>query len=195
MMTYQGWRIVRGPGRRHAGAGVALAAIVLAVAGCSQALPLGPTPAAQHHLATAIVLQTVRSQPSVAGTCPAGYTTLPGPGTDNPSAPGGPGGCYHKTGTPVTITSAAVTYFQQPASNQQPANYGLFITLPAAGRSALLAITTKAFHSGDPLATIVAGKTWSIAGAGGPFTGGQFEIPAQSAKQALQLLRILIPST
>jgi preprotein translocase subunit SecD len=167
---------------------------VLTGAGCSQALPLGPAPAAQHHLATAIVLQTVRSQPSLAGTCPAGYTTLPGPGADNPNAPDGPTGCYRKTGTPVTITSAAVTYFRQPASNQQPANYGVSITVPAAGRAALPAITTKAHHSGDSLATIVGGKTWSIAGIGGPFTSGQFEIPADSAKQALQLMRMLIPS-
>jgi hypothetical protein len=48
---------------------MALAAAVLTVAGCSQALPLGPRPPAQHHLATAIVLQAVSGQAaSPAGT-------------------------------------------------------------------------------------------------------------------------------
>jgi hypothetical protein len=106
----------------------------------------------------------------------------------------GSGQCYRQLGKPLTITSAAVTYFQQPARNQQPANYGLFITLPAADRAALLAITTKAFHSRDPLAIIVAGKTWGVPLVLAPFTGGRFEIGTQSTNQALQLQRTLVPT-
>jgi hypothetical protein len=79
------------------------------------------------------------------------------------------------------------------AANQQPASYGLGITVPAADNAALLAITTKAYHSRDQIATIVAGKTWSIASVDSPFTS-QLEIPAQNAHQALQLQRTLIPS-
>jgi hypothetical protein len=82
---------------------------------------------------------------------------------------------------------------QEPAANQQPANYGLAITVPAADRSALTAITTKAYRSRDSIATIVAGKTWGVANVAGPFTG-RFEIPARSANQALRLQRTLIPS-
>jgi preprotein translocase subunit SecD len=77
--------------------------------------------------------------------------------------------------------------------NQQPANYGLMITVPAADRAALLAIATQAYHYRDPLAIIVAGKTWGVPNVAGPFTG-RFEIPAQSANQALQLQRTLVPS-
>jgi hypothetical protein len=64
---------------------------------------------------------------------------------------------------------------------------------PAADNAALLAITTKAFHSRDQIAIIAAGKTWAVPNVASPFTG-QFEIPAQNAKQALQLQRTLIPS-
>lgn len=183
---------MRRSGRRPAGAGIALAAVALTVAGCNQALPLGPgpTPAAQHHLASAIVLQMVLAQPSpAAGSCPAGAAKLPNAAEQF----SGSGQCYRRLGQPLTITSAAVTYFQQPASNQHPANYGLFITVPAADRAALTAITTKAHDDRDQLATIVADKTWSVANVENPFTG-QFEIPAQNASQALQLQRTLIHS-
>ncbi|HEY2640244.1 MAG TPA: hypothetical protein VGI66_10235 [Streptosporangiaceae bacterium] len=181
---------MRRSGRRPAAAGIAVAALVVTVAGCSHALPLGLEPATQHHLATPIVLQIVRSQPSSrAGGCPAGSATLPPKALEFP----GSGQCYRETGKPVTFTSAAVRYVQQPATNQQPANYGLMITVPAADRAALLAITTKAYHSRDPLAIIVAGKTWGVPNVAGPFTG-RFEIPTQSANQALQLQRTLVPS-
>ena len=189
-MTYRGGCIVPGSRRRPAGTGIALGAVALTAAGCSQALPLGPAPAAQHHLATAIVLQIVVSQQEgPAGSCPDGSARLPRAAEAFP----GSGQCYRKTGTPVTITSGAVSYVQQPAVNQQPANYGLMITVPAADRAALLAITTKAYHSRHPLATIVAGRTWGVPNVAGPFTGW-FEISAQSAKQALHLQRTLVPS-
>jgi hypothetical protein len=194
-MAFRGGPVARGSGRRLAGVGIALAAAALTVTGCSHVLPLGPTTAAQRQLASPVVLQIVLSQPSLAGSCPAGYTRLPGPGADDPGATDGPDGCYRKTGAPVTITSAAVTYFQQPAANQQPAMYGVNVTLPASEAAALTAITTTAYHSQNSLATIVGGKTWSIAGIGDPFTGGQFVIPAQNTTQALQLLRTLIPSS
>jgi len=189
-MTQRTGPTVRRFGRRPARAGFLLAAISLTVAGCSQALPLGQTPATQHHLNSAIVLQIVVSHPSSsAGGCPAGYARLPKAANQFP----GSDQCYRRLGKPLTITSAAVSYLQQPAVNQQPANYGLGITVPAADKAALLAITTKAYRSRDQIATIVAGKTWSVATVEGPFTG-RFEIPAQNANQALQLQRNLVPS-
>ncbi len=189
-MTQQGGPTVRRSGRRRAGAGIALAAAALTAAGCSQALPLGPTPAAQHHLASAIVLQIVLSQPSTpAGSCPTGSARLPKAAAQFP----GSGQCYRRIGKPLIITSAAVIYVQQPATNQQPANYGLAITVSGADKAALLAITTKAYHSRDQIAIIAAGKTWAVPNVASPFTG-RFEIPAQNAKQALQLQHTLIPS-
>lgn len=182
--------MVRRSRMRPASAGIALAVVALTVAGCSHALPLAQAPAGQHRLNSAIVLQIVLGQPSgAAGSCPAGYARLPKAADQFP----GGGQCYRRIGKPLTITSAAVTYIQQPAANQQPANYGLGITVPAADRAALLAITTKAFHSKDQIATIVAGKTWGVTNVDGPFTG-RFEIPAPNANQALQLQRTLIPS-
>jgi hypothetical protein len=179
-------RVGRGPAR----AGFVLVATSLAVAGCSQTLPLGPAPASQHHLNSAIVLQIVVSDgSSPAGSCPAGYARLPKAASQFL----GSAQCYRRLGKPLTITSAAVSYLQQPAVNQRPANYGVGIAIPAADKAALLAITTKAYHSGDQLATIVAGRTWGVANVEGPFTG-RFEIPAQNANQALQLQHTLVPS-
>jgi hypothetical protein len=197
MVTRQRGPALRRSGRRpvRAGAAVAaVAAVALSMAGCSHVLPVGPTPPpapVPRHLATAIVLQVVRSQPpSSAGSCPAGSVHLP------PLAVAAPGGgrCYRQLGRPLSVTSAAVTYYQRAASSQQPANYGLLIALPAASRAALLAMTTRAYNARDQMATIVAGKTWGIAVVMAPFAGGQFEIAAQGASQARQLQHALIPS-
>ena len=181
MMAQQGGPTVRRSGKRLASAGIALAAVALTMAGCSHALPLGPTPAGQHHLNSAIVLQIVLSQP--AGSCPTGSARLPKAAEQFP----GSGQCYRRLGKPLTITSAAVAYLQQPA------NYGIGITVPAADKAALMAMTTKAYHSHDLLAIIVAGQTWAVSYVEVPFTG-RFEIRAQNAKHALQLQRTLIPS-
>src|SRR5215469_5205111 len=85
---------------------LAAAGIVLAVAGCTGGItPLGPDQAATmpqpHRLRSPLILQDVRTQGLAGragqpGGCPAGWVT--------PS--GGPGPCYRKTGTAVTITSA-----------------------------------------------------------------------------------------
>jgi len=190
-MACRGGRIARGPGRRLAGAGIAVAALALACAGCSHILPLGPAPPAPRHLASAVTLRLVLSQPSApAGGCPAGYTTLSAPFTDYPEVPDA---CYRNLGQPVTFTFAAVTMAYQPATSQQPALYGLNFTLPAAEAAALTAITTKAFDTRDQMAVSTGGKTWGVFMAAGPFTNGQFGILVQSENQALQLQRILIP--
>jgi hypothetical protein len=188
-MNYRGGPIARGSGRRLAGAGVALAAVALTCAGCGHVLPLRPEPAAPRQLASAIVLQRVLGQPpSPAGHCPAGYATLAAPAADFPAVSDS---CYRKVGQPVTFTSAGVNNAYQPAANQQPAEYGLAITLPAAEATELTAITTKAFRSRDAVAVSVAGKTWEV-----PFTEalthGQFDITVQSENLDLQLQRTLL---
>jgi hypothetical protein len=190
-MAYRAGRIARGPGRRPARAGIAVAALALACAGCSHILPLGPAPPAPRHLASAVTLRLVLSQPpSPAGGCPAGYTTLSAPFTDYPEVPDA---CYRDLGKPVTFTSAAVTMAYQPATSQQPALYGLNFTLSAAEAAALAAITTEAFDTRDQMAVSTAGKTWGVFMTAGPFTNGQFGILVQSENQALQLQRILLP--
>lgn len=182
---------MRGPGRHPARAGIALAALTLSCAGCSHILPLGPAPAAPRQLASAIILQRVLSQPSSpAGGCPAGYTTLSAPFTDYPEVPDA---CYRDLGQPVTVTSAAVAMSYQPASNQQPAVYGLTFTVPAAEAAALTAITATAFDSRDQMAISTAGKTWGVTVIAGPLTHGQFGIWVQSKNQVLQLQRELLP--
>lgn len=177
--------------KRPIGAGIAVAALALTCAGCSHILPLGPAPPAPRHLASAVILQLVLSQPlSPAGRCPAGYATLAAPFTDYPEVPDA---CYRKLGQPAMFTSAAVTMAYQPATKQQPALYGLNFTLSATGAAALTAITTEASDSGDQMAVSTAGKTWGVFMTAGPFTNGQFGILVQSENQALQLQRILIP--
>ena len=196
-------RIVRGSCGSAASAGIALAAVALAVAGCSQVLPLGPTPppTVPQHLGSPIVMQLVVHLPEgPGGGCPAGYTTLPGLGV---VGPGGTGQCFRKTGTPVAFTSAAVTLIQQSGGGepvqpqgasgpvQQFAEYQVLITLPGPAATELAVINAKALNSGDQLAITVAGQTWA-APVIRPPTNGQFGIPMQSMNQALQLQRTLL---
>jgi hypothetical protein len=197
-MTYRGGRLVQGSGRRPARAGLALAGLALTVAGCGHVLPLGlaaiPVPS---HLASAIVMQPALVAPSrapagpgapAAGGCPAGYATLPA--ADQPP---GSAGCYRKLGPPATFTTAAVTVFHQPAGpHGQPAKYVLRVTLPPPQAAALTAITTNAAGTQEQLAIIIAGQAWGAFVTLKPFTNGEFEIPAQSLQQALQLQRILL---
>ena len=82
--------------------------IMLAAASCTATYSAQPDQAATmpqpHHLRSPLILQDMRTQGLVPppGGCPAGWVTLSG-------GPGQPSQCYRKTGTPVTITSAAVS--------------------------------------------------------------------------------------
>jgi hypothetical protein len=176
----------------RARAGIALTTLALTCAGCSHILPLGPAPAAPRHLGSAVTLQLVLTRPpSTAGTCPAGSATLPAPFANDPQVPDA---CFRKTGQPVTITSAAVSMSYQPSVNQQPAVYGLNLTVSAAEAPALAAITQQSFVSRDPVAISTAGKTWDVTMTAGPLTNGQFGMWVQSKNQILQLQRELMPS-
>ena len=184
---------------------LAAAGIAVAIASCSHLAPLGPDASLPqpHHLRSPFVLEAMRVQPPTpAGGCPAGYTALPG---NNPTIPGpasssGITQCYRKTGTPVTITSAAVSPVspvsapKPPPGQKAPVQYGFVITLPAADIPALTAVTTTAYHARGALAISIAGKTWALPPVGGPFRGPQFQIPMPSRNQALQIQRMLAPS-
>jgi hypothetical protein len=192
------------------------AGLMLTVAGCTGHItPLGPDPDANmpppHHLRSPFTLEAMRVQPPTpAGRCPAGYAALPGanslavrvkairggPGVPRAAAQG-VSQCYRKTGTPLTITSAAVSpvSLQKPPPGQKaPVQYQFIITLPAADVPALTALTTTAYHARGALAISVAGKTWALPMVAGPFRGPQLQIPMPSRSQALQLQRMLAPS-
>jgi hypothetical protein len=194
-------------------ASVLAAGIVLAVASCTGHItPLGPDRAATlpqpHHLRSPLILQDMRTQGQVSppGGCPAGWVTLSG-------GPSQPGQCYRKTGTPVTVTSAAVSpvfpFRPPPPPGQQapPVEYGVSITVPAADVPALAAVlptgsgppgspTASAVTSATPIPTIsVAGRTWVLLGYASPSAGGQFDVTLPSRNQALQLQRMLAASS
>jgi len=186
-------------------ASVLAAGIVLAVASCTGHItPLGPDQAATmpqpHHLRSPLILQDMLTQGLVPppGGCPAGWVTLSG-------------GCYRKTGTPVTITSAAVSAvipFRPPTPPGQqapPVQYGFSITVPAADVPALAAVlpaapgppgppTASAVTPATPIPAIsVAGRTWILAGYSA-LQGRQFDVTLPSKNQALQLQRMLAAS-
>jgi hypothetical protein len=165
-------------------------------------------------------MQVMRSQPATpTGECPAGSVALFGlepnvlrlaqassrpvqmgtGSTPTAAAPGGPGGpgvsCYRPVGSPVTITSAAVssvtTYPHQPG----PASYGFVIAFPDADVPALTADIQQAYDSGDVVGMSVAGKLWQAPQVRRRFAALRAEqINLLSRTQALQLYRLLVPS-
>jgi hypothetical protein len=178
-----------------------LAALALAVAvvGCGQVAPLGPdAPAAlppPRPLGSPIIMQVMLGKPgtSPAG-CPAGYGALSGPGAAQDN-----GWCYRPLGAPVTFTAAGVaTGRLKNAAGQSDASTGaeaaLMVTLPAADRAALTAITTKAYEVKGYVDISVAGQSWAIPRALAPLAGGQFAISLPSRDVAVQLQRLLDPA-
>lgn len=75
------------------------------------------------------------------------------------------GACFAQVGTPVTITSAAISpVFSPPATSPAgqpppPARYGFTITLSPAEVPELTAVTTTAADDQGPLALSVDGRT------------------------------------
>lgn len=185
----------RPPRRLSVVASMLAAGLMLTIAGCTgHVTPLGPAgPPQLRHLASPIVLQAVRVQPPTAGVmggCPAGYVALAA----------NPGGCYRKIGTPVRFTSAAVSQVatgQPKLSSGQPGPpaYVIMITVPAVGVPALTAVTTTAYQAHGAVAISVGGRIWSVPMGDQPLTGRQFPIVLSSRNQALQLQRILAPSS
>ncbi len=169
-------------------ASVLAAGLMLTVASCSHITPIGPaaTTPQPRHLRSPFVLEALRIQPATpAGGCPAGSVALSG----------GPGQCYRKTGTPVTITSAAVSsHLPTPPPGQATPQYGFIITVPAADQAALTAVTTTAADAHGYLSISVAGRTWLLPRVMAPFTSPHFEIAFASRNQVLQLHRLLVPS-
>jgi hypothetical protein len=199
----------------------ALAAVglVLAAAGCSHITPLGPDPAPvslppARDLGSPITMQVMRSQPPTpAGQCPAGSITLFGSEPDVPRAmtvqvrgstatpatpppPGAGVACYLPVGTPVTVTSAAVSAVTAYPHQTGPTAYGFVVAFPAADVTALTAAITQAYDSGDALGMSVAGKLWQAPQTRQKINALRAEqINLLSREQALQLYRLLVPSS
>lgn len=106
--------------------------------------------------------------------------------------------CYHPVGTPVRITSAAVSsvlaYPVPPGQPKGPAPYGFTVAVPAADVAAVTALITQAYDSGDALGISVAGKLWDAPQVRSAFSGQQLNIAVLTRNQALKLYRILLPS-
>jgi len=131
--------------------------------------------------------------PAATDGCPAGLVEVFLP----PGA--APMPCYSPVGSPVTITSAAIspvsTFRQTPPPGQQapPASYGFMVGVPAAQVSAVAALVTQAYNSRGALGVTVDGKLWQVAQVAQPFSGQQLQIALLSRNQALQLYRLLVP--
>jgi hypothetical protein len=174
-------------------------------------------------LGSPIMMQIMRSQPPTpTGRCPAGSVALfgsdpnvprlvhassrpvhvgtgstatPTPTPTTPPAPPAGAACYRPVGTPVTITSAAVssvtTYRNQPG----PAWYVFVVAFPTADVAALTAVIRQAYDSGDAVGMSVAGKLWQAPQPRRKFIVLRAEqINLLSRNQAFQLYRLLVPS-
>jgi hypothetical protein len=174
-------------------------------------------------LGSPIVMQIMRSQPPTpAGQCPAGSIALFGSEPDvprasaaspvlaqpvqggtatpvaasaTPPAPGAGVACYRPVGTPVTITSAALSSVTTNRNQPGPAWYEFVVAFPAADVPALTALIRQAYTAGDAVGMSVAGKLWQA-----PQTRRRFnalraeQINLLSRNQARQLYRLLASS-
>lgn len=172
-------------------------------------------------LGSPITMQIMRSQsPTPAGECPAGSIALFGSEPNVPRAavassrrvqaatgstaiptpatpPAHPAGvaCFRHVGTPVTITSAAVSSVTTKRNQPGPAWYVSVVAFPAADVPALTALIRQAYDSGDALGMSVAGKLWQAPQPQGKLNALRAEqINLLSRTQAVQLYRLLVPS-
>jgi hypothetical protein len=115
-----------------------------------------------------------------------------------PAAAAAPTPCYRPSGTPVTITSAAVssvlTYRPPPGQPKGPDLYGFIVAVPGADVAAVTAVIRQAYHLGGAVGISVAGKLWQAPQVQAPFPGQRLQITLLSKVQARQLHHILIPS-
>ena len=107
--------------------------------------------------------------------------------------------CYRPAGTPVTLTSAAVssvvlTYRPPPGQANGPDMYGFIVGVPGADVAAVTAVIKQAYDTGSAVGISAAGKLWQAPTVRQPFPGQRFEIAFLSKNQALRLHRILVPS-
>lgn len=133
---------------------------------------------------------------------PQGASASPAPpppaASPAPPQPSAPTPCYRPAGTPVTITSAAVssllTYRPPPGEAKGPDLYGFIVAVPGADVTAVTGVIRRAYDTGSAVGISVAGKLWQAPQVRTPFPGQHLQITLLSRNQALQLHRMLIPS-
>jgi hypothetical protein len=182
--------------------------------------PVSLPPARQ--LGSPISVQVMRSQPPTpTGGCPAGSVALfgsepnvrraavatsrPGPVGAGSTAAARPAthsapppgvACYRPAGTPVTITSAAVSPVTTSRNQPGPAWYEFVVAFPAADVPALTTDMHRAYDAGDAVGMSVAGKLWQAPQLRRKFIALRAEqINLLSRNQALQLYHLLVPSS
>ena len=138
----------------------------------------------------------VATSPSLvqAGTGSTAAPTLTPTPTTPPPPPAGVA-CYRPAGTPVTITSAAVSSVSTNRNQPGPAWYIFVVAFPTADVPALTALIRQAYNSGDVVGMSVAGKLWQAPQPRQKFIALRAEqINLLSRNQAFQLYRLLVPS-
>jgi hypothetical protein len=131
-------------------------------------------------------------QGSTATATPAAAATPTAP-TAPPAPPAGVA-CYRPVGTPVTITSAAVSSVTTNRNQPGPAWYAFVVAFPAADVPALTALGRQAYNSGDALGMSVAGKLWQASQPRRKFNALRAEqINLLSRTQAFHLYHLLVP--
>jgi hypothetical protein len=185
--------------------------------------PASLPPARQ--LGSPIIMRVMRSQPPTpTGGCPAGSVALFGsepnvpraavatsrpvpvgagstaaapPATPPPPPPRSAGvACYRPAGTPVTITSAAVSPVTANRNQPGPAWYEFVVAFPAADVPALTADIHRAYDAGYAVGMSVGGKLWQAPQLRRKFIALRAEqISLLSRNQAVQLYHLLVPSS
>ena len=137
----------------------------------------------------------------VTTTAPIGSAGMSTPATPlpSPAPPPAPAfNCYRAVGTPVTITTAAVTsvltFFPPPGEAKAPDLYGFVVAVPGADVAAVTAIIKQAYTSRSVVAITVSGKLWQAPMVTRPFGGQRLQIALLSRNQARHLYRLLVPS-
>jgi hypothetical protein len=139
-----------------------------------------------------------RVVPQGASASPAPPPPAASPAPPPPSTAPAPTPCYRPAGTPVTITSAAVssvlTYRPPPGEAKGPDLYGFIVAVPGADVTAVTAVIRQAYDTGSAVGISVAGRLWQAPMVRQPFPGQHLQITLLSRNPARQLHRILVPS-
>jgi hypothetical protein len=139
-----------------------------------------------------------RVVPQGASASPAPPAPAVSPAPPPPAVSPAPTPCYRPAGTPVTITSAAVssvlTYRPPPGQPKGPDLYGFIVAVPGAEVAAVTAVIRQAHDTGSAVGISVAGKLWQAPQVRQPFPGRRLQITLLSRNQARQLHRILVPA-
>lgn len=114
--------------------------------------------------------------------------------TPTPATAPNPAGvaCFQPAGSPVTITSAAVSSVATFRFQAGPVTYGFLVAIPADFVQSVTAVIKQAYDSRDAVGISVAGKLWQAPHVVKPFVGQQIQIVLLSKSQAVQLHHLLV---